>query len=406
MRATVAPSTRSDERRRREASLARGTSGAVYVEFLIAFLPFFIMVLGMTQTALMYMGHLVVQHAANIAARAAIVVIPDDPARYGDAPVGSVAAGAETSSEPSAIDRFIGLLGGDSGSSPSIPGLSGGEGGGGGSGGGSGGAGDPAAIYSHRNARMRAIAEAASIPLMSISPSIQQLAPQLFGQSDNVHAGLGSNNPMWRAIASLLYNRAAVAVTFPTAPGAAQYRNSFGRDDAITTRVTYLFHCGIPIARQIMCQDPISLRLGISPAEILAVVRGLGSNPSPATVAAAMVTLQGMVSAYRNPSTEVAELSTNPAFMAIMATFITGQRYVIMRGEATLPNQGADYAYQTGGAATPPPETPDSGCPRNFSGCCSHHTGMDSCHPDGTLHCLDGWVSGCRCNPDGTRACL
>jgi hypothetical protein len=45
-------------------TLRRNTSGAVYVEFLVAFIPFFVMVLGMIQEALMYSAHLVVQHAA------------------------------------------------------------------------------------------------------------------------------------------------------------------------------------------------------------------------------------------------------------------------------------------------------------------------------------------------------
>ena len=47
-------------------TLRRNTSGAVYVEFLVAFIPFFVMVLGMIQEALMYSAHLVVQHAAAL----------------------------------------------------------------------------------------------------------------------------------------------------------------------------------------------------------------------------------------------------------------------------------------------------------------------------------------------------
>ena len=62
--------------------LHQSTGGAVYVEFLIAFIPFFVMVLGMMQEALMYSAHLIVQHAATSAARAAMVAFPECEYRY------------------------------------------------------------------------------------------------------------------------------------------------------------------------------------------------------------------------------------------------------------------------------------------------------------------------------------
>ena len=61
----------------------RDEKGAVYVEFLIAFLPIFVLFLSLVQLTLIEMGNLVAKHAAVCAARAAIVVLGDDPQQYG-----------------------------------------------------------------------------------------------------------------------------------------------------------------------------------------------------------------------------------------------------------------------------------------------------------------------------------
>jgi hypothetical protein len=58
------------------------TDGAVFVEFLIAFLPVLTMFLCMLQLALLFAVRLVVEHAAVNAARTAAVVIGDDAQSY------------------------------------------------------------------------------------------------------------------------------------------------------------------------------------------------------------------------------------------------------------------------------------------------------------------------------------
>jgi hypothetical protein len=63
------------------------TRGVVYVEFLIAFMPVFVLFLSLVQLVLIEMANLVAKHAAVTAARAAMVVLPDDPAHYGGAAV-------------------------------------------------------------------------------------------------------------------------------------------------------------------------------------------------------------------------------------------------------------------------------------------------------------------------------
>lgn len=64
--------------------LVRETRGAVYVEFLIAFLPVFVFFLCMIQLSLLFAAKLMVEHAAVTGARAAAVVFGDEPSVYGE----------------------------------------------------------------------------------------------------------------------------------------------------------------------------------------------------------------------------------------------------------------------------------------------------------------------------------
>jgi Flp pilus assembly protein TadG len=80
----------------------RGRAGAVYVEFLIAFFPVFFFFLALVQLIFLQTASLVVHHAASKAVRAAVVVLPDDPAYYGDVPVGSFTGQRKTDIERAA----------------------------------------------------------------------------------------------------------------------------------------------------------------------------------------------------------------------------------------------------------------------------------------------------------------
>lgn len=60
----------------------KNTRGAVYVEFLIAFLPTFFLYFGVCETSLMYLSKLQVTRATTTAVRAAVVVLPDHPKYY------------------------------------------------------------------------------------------------------------------------------------------------------------------------------------------------------------------------------------------------------------------------------------------------------------------------------------
>lgn len=66
------------------AGLRDDTRGAVYVEFLIAFMPAFVFFLCLLQLALLFSAKLLVEHAATEGARAAAVVFGDEPGPYAE----------------------------------------------------------------------------------------------------------------------------------------------------------------------------------------------------------------------------------------------------------------------------------------------------------------------------------
>lgn len=66
-------------------ALSSDTRGAVYVEFLVAFVPLLLFFGAIVQLALLAVGGLMVDHSAVVGARAAVVVLPDDPVFYGGA---------------------------------------------------------------------------------------------------------------------------------------------------------------------------------------------------------------------------------------------------------------------------------------------------------------------------------
>jgi len=247
--------------------------GAAYVEFLMAFIPLFIMFLGMVQMCLMYAGDLVVQHAASRASRAAAVVLDDDPEYYDGARRRQIDTSGSSSESP--LGALIRLFSG-----------------------GSGGSGPPAA----GGARLAAIRTAASMPLAAISPSLNQIF-----RTDQESIRQAIDSPETRAATGVfLYNEAAMAVTFPQGPGSTSYRTSWDHGDQVTTRVTYLFHCGIPLVNRMMCRS----------------YGALGAGGESAAMG------------------EIATAGTSGALAGSLGSF-----FKVMRGEATMPLQSAHYEY-------------------------------------------------------------
>jgi len=296
--------------------LRQDTGGAAYVEFLLSFIPVFIMFLGMLQAALLYGANLVVSHAATTAARAAVVVLPDNPDEYGGEGVNNVSFAASGGSSSDASECVISELG-------SLGGV-------------------PIVADTSGSARLNAIRAAASIPLLAVSPSFEQLVGDA-----QVYTAVGGNPGARAAVGGLLYNKTAVSVTFPTAPGASSFRTSFTRDENITVRVTYLFHCGIPLANWYMCDDYASLRSGIPMAALRDLARRSGSSTSdPNEIAELVRRVRHSRERLVRARPGMDELSQSQVPWLGYLTALTGSRFVVLRAEATMRNQGASYTYE------------------------------------------------------------
>jgi len=76
--------------KRRSLSLKRDQRGAVFVEHLIAYMPVMFFFLATWQLLELCAGHLILKRATSAAARAAVVVLPDDPAYYNGEPKDSL----------------------------------------------------------------------------------------------------------------------------------------------------------------------------------------------------------------------------------------------------------------------------------------------------------------------------
>jgi hypothetical protein len=104
------------KRRGRKSGLRRlarrklGTSGAVYVEFLVVFIPVFLFFLCIIQLIWLRTASLVVSHSALVGARQAAVILPDNPANWGGLGV-NVNGGARKKAIEDAVKAHLAALG-------------------------------------------------------------------------------------------------------------------------------------------------------------------------------------------------------------------------------------------------------------------------------------------------------
>ncbi|MDQ3031032.1 MAG: pilus assembly protein [Myxococcota bacterium] len=317
--------------------LTRDTRGAAYVEFLISFIPVFLMFLGMVQMGLMYAGGLAVQRAASTAARAAIVVLDDDPQYYGDEARMQVGGGGGAGE--GAESGLLGFLSG--------VGVSGDAGGAGAIFGGS---------DDESSARMDAIRSAASMPLLAMAPPPGIMVTS--ARNESVMGAIGTI-PAGRAAFGLLYNQGALAVRLVDGPSSATDQTTFSAvplhaEGAIPTparvRVTYLFHCAVPLANRLMCNDPLFVALGADGAA--AARLAMGGTPSLATIQA--IADQRAIEASREARDELGwDDLPGTARVAIIALGVAGMqaRVKVISAEAQLPIQYANYRYQSEGGS-------------------------------------------------------
>jgi hypothetical protein len=249
--------------------LSAHSGGAVMAEMLAAFPPVLLMFLAVAQASLLSVGQLVVRHAAQRAARTAIVVLEDDPARYGGQARGVLQA---SSPPPTGAASVLPITR----ENTSVERLA-------------------RALIDRDRSRLNAIRAAAYLPLALIAP-----AAWLIGRPESLQGAL-DHSLLGQLTSGLIYNVAGAAITFPTSPGSEHVRTSaYGPSDLITVRVTYLFRCEVPIAAAVMCEALGGLLLGAVKRDVrqveapaLQALLALRSGRYSAIAAEATLPIQG-----------------------------------------------------------------------------------------------------------------
>ncbi len=178
----------------------RKKQGVVYVETIIVIIPFLILFFGLIQLGLLLAADLLVQHAAAKAARAAIVILPDDSkeAAYSKSPLNKIGKGK----------------------------------------------GLKAYKKTKKESRYEAIRNAARMVLSPISPALNK--------GDSVEAALKTNAGS-TITGMAVWTKQAVALSFPGAENS--YKTTFAPQENISIEITYLYKCSIPIGKELVCKS-------------------------------------------------------------------------------------------------------------------------------------------------------
>jgi hypothetical protein len=258
----------------------RHSRGVVYVEFLIAFIPLFLLFLGVCQLVLLTAARLIVSHAAATAVRAAIVVLEDPADDYGGAPRGNLSQGKSGSFDSSELLKRLSLAGAKSSFT------------------------DSSKVAPQHGARMAAIRLAATTPLLTLAPK------SAVTSGENLERSLVSNSVVQLASA-YAYTEATTAVAIkPDEQTDSLAVEPIDPKGAVTVEVTYLYTCGVPVVRSLLCSTLSSL---------------LDSHGDSAGAKEAE-----RLSQFANP-------------LALRVLTLMAGRYTILKGQATLTNQGAAY---------------------------------------------------------------
>lgn len=283
-------------------SLPRDERGAVYVEFLLAFLPVFLLFLAICQVGFLVAGRLVVSHAALVGARSAIVVLDDDPTLYGGAERNYLSDKPSSKPQSNASDPLAAISQALSAVAPASLGTSSSEPSG------------PKSVP-QQGARMQAIRAAVFRPLGTVAPTASAF---LGGAGATVEASLAADAGVARAFAKV-YVQAAAVVTVHDSPKHAELANEpIGPNAPVTVRVTFLQMCGIPVVRALMCRSISSL---------------LEEPEAP----------QAGMTEKRQALRARLQHAAAPGWLEAMAA--KDSRFVVVEAQVTLPNQGAAYAY-------------------------------------------------------------
>ena len=304
-----------------KSTLATSARGVVYVEFLLCFIPVFMLFLGVVQLALISGAKLVVKHAAYRGARSASVVLADDPKFYDDEEIGFLgqeenkneSEGSDGSSNGSAAneskttklaDTVTDTLDKDfdldikaglqlAKSAPS----------------------------GQRNADVR---RAVYMPLCAITPGWDAIKEMLGGEESapSLAAGISDDRASRIAAGLLIYNDASTAVRFPVDESADRfYQERVDTSDPdITVRVIHLFRCTIPLIAPIVCRSG----------------RDLGGNYIKARV----------TNDDDHADAKLFEdLDYVPFRAGLGALLASRSRFYVLREQATVAAQWAPYTY-------------------------------------------------------------
>lgn len=196
--------------------------GAVYVEFLLAFFPIFLMFLAICQLALIGAAETVVRHSAFSAVRSAIVVLEDNPEKFDGAPRGSLSQG-----RPSVVKGAEEVLGKLGFAAEAVA--------------------EAATKLPQEGARMVPIQTAALLPLLPVAPRADL-------PSDTVANSLVSATVQQLPFA-LKYTRAATRISLHDEPSNVSLASEpFEPKANVTVRVSYLYQCTVPVVRVLMCR--------------------------------------------------------------------------------------------------------------------------------------------------------
>lgn len=309
------------------AELASDERGAVYVEFLLAFPPLFLLFLGLVQLGLLQGARLVVQQAAREGVRSAAVVLPDPHARYDGVPPhtlndGSTAqtpqvteadrapsTGPNDAAPPPGGTELIALL------TDLVPSLE-----------------LPDAVSLGAEtapARVAAVRRAVYVRLSALTPDPRQLlraVPELsplsgqlgLRQHDSVADAIGGSKLARFALGMAGYNDTVTAVRFPKQRGGEEVHEQdlSPPPDLLHLRVTYLFRCSIPLVSALLCQR----------------LTDLGVDPK-----------KDEISAATSDPLLAADLEAIPARGRLRLLALSQQRFFVLREEASFPYQHAPY---------------------------------------------------------------
>jgi hypothetical protein len=266
------------------AGIVRAAHGTVMVETLIAFVPLFMLFLGVVQYTLLAAAQLVVRHAAVAGVRSASVVLDDDRARYDGAGELSISEGEATDAtrDLAAVARLA-LT--DVPDAPELPA-------------------DVATDATQYGARMAPIRNAVYAKLGAIVPA------RAFASLEGKHGvsmldGLGTA-PALRLVQAARYLPVATAITFPRTPGDAElFDDKVEPAGLLTVRITHAATCTVPLVSAFMCR-----------------------------------TLESLAS-----SEQLGELQQAPAAQHQQHPDFARVRAIVVQGEASMPLQSAPYAY-------------------------------------------------------------